>query len=197
MLKFEVETLDGLDASLHGLYDKTDSGVYRLKVEGIDPADELKGALKKEREEAKAAKARLAELEKEREELERAKLEEQGKYKELSERERLEKIEAQKRYDELTAKVATAKRDLMLRELAQSMTSDPVEIDIISRFAVDYVTIEGEEAKFNKDEKALKEELSRFVRSKAQGSGDKGNTARGGQEAPKTFKEKQMALFNK
>ena len=196
MLKFELENLDGLDDSLKNFYEEHD-GRYRLKVDGIDPADELKSALKKERESNKEAKTRLAELEKQREEAEKKAMEEQGKYKELSEKERQEKLEAQKRFDELLTKIAKSKRDLMVRDLASSMTTDPVEIETISRFAVDYVEFEGEEVKFAKDENTLKEELSRFVRSKASGTDDSGNRGGGGKQAPQTFKEKQQALFTK
>lgn len=57
MLKFEISTLEGVDEALHALYEKR-GDKYRLKVEGIDPADELKEALRKEREERKAAKER-------------------------------------------------------------------------------------------------------------------------------------------
>lgn len=62
MLKFEIDSLEGLDESLHGFYEQH-GDKYRLKVEGIDPADELKEALRKEREERKAAKERAEELE--------------------------------------------------------------------------------------------------------------------------------------
>ena len=196
MLKFELENLDGLDDSLKDFYTEHD-GKYRLKVDGIDPADELKSALKKERESNKEAKTKLAELEKLRDEAENKAMEEQGKYKELSEKERKEKLEAQKRFDELQTKIAKGQRDLMVRDLATSMTTDPVEIEAITRFAVDYVEIEGEEVKFSKDEDSIKEELSRFVRSKASGTNDGGNRGGGGNQAPQTFKEKQAALFNK
>jgi len=196
MLKFELENLDGLDDSLKNFYTEHD-GKYRLKVDGLDAADELKNALKKERESNKEAKTKLAELEKLRDEAEKKAMEEQGKYKELSEKERQEKLEAQKRFDELQTKIAKSRRDLMVRDLASSMTNDPVEIEAITRFAVDYVDIEGEEVKFNKDENSIKEELSRFVRSKASGTNDGGNNGKGGKTTPQTFKEKQKALFNK
>lgn len=62
MLKFEIDSLEGLDESLHGFYEQH-GDKYRLKVEGIDPADELKEALRKEREERKAARERAEELE--------------------------------------------------------------------------------------------------------------------------------------
>lgn len=64
MLKFEVDTLEGVDEAVAGLYEKHGEK-YRLKVEGIDPADELKEALRKEREERKAAKERAEALERE------------------------------------------------------------------------------------------------------------------------------------
>lgn len=64
MLKFEIETLEGVDESVAGFYEKH-GDKYRLKVEGLDPADELKEALRKEREERKAAKERAEALERE------------------------------------------------------------------------------------------------------------------------------------
>ena len=63
-LKFEVDSLDGLDEGIAGLYEQH-GDKFRLKVEGIDPADELKEALRKEREERKAAKERAETLERE------------------------------------------------------------------------------------------------------------------------------------
>lgn len=63
-LKFEVDSLDGLDEGIAGLYEQR-GDKFRLKVEGIDPADELKEALRKEREERKAAKERAEALERE------------------------------------------------------------------------------------------------------------------------------------
>ena len=70
-LKFEVDTVEGLDASIAGLYDKTEGGKYRLKVEGIEDTsglkkkvDELlneKKAAAKARQEAEEAAARAAE----------------------------------------------------------------------------------------------------------------------------------------
>ena len=64
MLKFELDTLDGVDEAVAGLYEQK-GDKFRLKVEGIDPADELKEALRKEREDRKAAKERAETLERE------------------------------------------------------------------------------------------------------------------------------------
>lgn len=196
MLKFKVENLDGVDASLHGFYDKTDSG-YQLKVDGVEDVTGLKNALQAERDGNKDAKTRLGELEKLRDEAERKALEEQGKYKELSAKEREEKLKYEQSYLTLEKEVATSKRDLMLRELASSLTGDTLEQEIIARFATDYVKIEGKEVSYTKELEELKKDLAKFVRSKANDAGDRGNENSGGDKKPKTFKEKQAALFTK
>ena len=67
MLKLQVDSLEGLDSSLHSYYEQTESG-YRLKVEGLEDTSGLKTALQKERESNKDAKTKLSELERLREE---------------------------------------------------------------------------------------------------------------------------------
>lgn len=174
MLKINVDTLNGIDESLHSLYKEGESG-FTLEVEGLEDTSGLKSALEKERLANKEGRTKLSELEKLRDESDKKKLENDGKFKELSERDRLEKIEAQKKYTDLETEIAKSRRDVLVRDLAISMTTDKDEIDIISRFAGDFVTIEGKEVSFSKTADELKTELSRFVRSKANGSGDKGN----------------------
>ena len=44
MLKFEVDSLDGLDTSVASLYDKTEAGKFRLKVDGLEDTSGLKKA---------------------------------------------------------------------------------------------------------------------------------------------------------
>lgn len=193
MLKFEVENLDSVDEGFRDLYEEN-NGVFRLKVEGLDPADELKNALKKERENSKDAASKLKELEASKTEMEKQVLLEQSKYKELSELERKEKLETQGRLEELTKKIAIGKRDAIVRDLASSMTSDATEQKIISRFALDFVTIEGDEATFSKDLKEIESELSQFVFNKSSGSNDGGNNKNGGASKALTYKERQAAL---
>ena len=41
-LKYEVETLDGMDSSIASLYDKTEPGKFRLKVDGLEDTSGLK-----------------------------------------------------------------------------------------------------------------------------------------------------------
>lgn len=65
MLKFEIDTIEGLDNSISQLYDKHESGKYRLKIEGL-PADDSSGLKKKVDEllsEKKAASAKAKEAE--------------------------------------------------------------------------------------------------------------------------------------
>lgn len=184
-LKLQVESLEGIDTALHGFYDKTESG-YKLKVDGLEDTSGLRTALQKERESNKDAKTRLSELEKLRDEAEKKTLEEQGKFKELSAKDREEKLKYEQKFNELVQKISTSKRDLMLRELAASLTSDGLEQEIIARFAQDFVKIEGEEVSYTKDLEDLKKDLAKFVRSKATGTNDKGNNSGGGS---KTFKD--------
>ena len=191
-----VENLEGIDAAFHSLYEKSDEG-YRLSVDGLDDASGLKKALQSERESNKEAKNKLTELERLRDEAERKAMEENGRFKELSERERTDKLQAQSKYEELQKKVAEKTRDIMVRDLAQSMTSDTVELDIIVRFSADYVSIEGEEVKFSKPIEEIKTEMAKFVRSKANGTNDGGNTKGSGTETALTFKDRQKAIFNK
>ena len=196
MLKLQIDSLEGIDTALHGFYDKTESG-YKLKVDGLEDTSGLKTALQKERESNKDAKTRLSELEKLRDEAEKKTLEEQGKYKELSAKDREEKLKYEQKFNELVQKISTSKRDLMLRELAASLTSDGLEQEIIARFAQDFVKIEGEEVSYTKELEDLKKDLAKFVRNKANDSRDKGNNSGGGNQAGKPVgtKAEQIAYI--
>jgi hypothetical protein len=110
-LKFEItkEEFEALEEGQQALYSEHGDG-YRLQVEGIDPADELKEALRKEREERAEAKRKLQEFESEAEKRERERLEKQQEWEQLSktERERAEKLD--KELAELRDKVANSER---------------------------------------------------------------------------------------
>ncbi len=178
MLEYQIDNLEGVDATLHPLYEEVD-GKFRLKVKGIDTGEELKNALKKERDSNKDARQKLADLEKQREEAEKKVLAEQGKYKDLSEKERQEKLEAQQKLNDLTRKVAERQGAIMVRDLASSLTSDDIELKIIQKFASDYLEFDNDDAKWSKSEDEIKTELSAFVRSKAKGSNDSGGKGGG------------------
>lgn len=196
MLKLQIDSLEGIDTALHGFYDKTESG-YKLKVDGLEDTSGLKTALQKERESNKDAKAKLSELERLRDEAEKKTLEEQGKFKELSAKDREERLKYEQKFNELVQKISTSKRDLMVRELAASLTSDGLEQEIIARFAQDFVKIEGEEVSYTKELEDLKKDLAKFVRNKANDVGDKGNNGGGGKQAGKPVgtKAEQLAYI--
>ena len=136
MLKYQIENLDGVDASLHSFYEQTDGG-YRLKVDGVEDTNGLKTALQKERDNVKLTQKELAELKKLREEDEQKLMQEQGKFKELSESEKTKRLETEQKFNELQKEIGQKSAALMVRELAQSLTSDVLELDIISKFALD------------------------------------------------------------
>jgi len=75
MLKYEVDTVEGLDAVIAGMYDKTESGKFRLKVEGIEDTS----GLKKKVDELLAEKKSAAQKAKEAEELARKASEESAR----------------------------------------------------------------------------------------------------------------------
>lgn len=178
-LQFEVDNIDSLDDGIKSLY-KEHNGKFRLEVEGIDPADELKSALQKERDNNKLFSQELKELKKIADEASKKALEEQGNYKELSEKFHNEKVEAQKNYNDLLSQINSAKSDDMVRKFAESMTNDATEQKIIAKFAKDYVQIENNEVSFSKDVSDIESELSVFVQNKAKGSNDNGNNRHNG-----------------
>jgi len=113
-LKFEIDTLEGLSEAIQALYEKR-GDKYRLKVEGIDPADELKEALRKEREERKAAKERADALEQAQREADEERAKQAGQFKDLFEREQKEKRD-------LSEKLATFMADMQRKEVALAAT---------------------------------------------------------------------------
>lgn len=63
-LKYEIDSLDGLGEAVTGFYEKTDSGKFRLKVEGIEDVS----GLKRKNEELLAEKRAAADARKQAEE---------------------------------------------------------------------------------------------------------------------------------
>lgn len=123
MLKFEVESLDGVEESVRGLYEKR-GDKYRLKVEGIDPADELKEALRKEREDRKTAKERVEELERAQRDAEEERQREKGEFKTLYEREQQAKKELADKFAEFQTKVQRQEISLEAQRLAGQLSKD-------------------------------------------------------------------------
>jgi hypothetical protein len=127
-LKAIVDTLDGVDEALQGLYAKGEDGKFRLELEGAETEEEVAGlrsALQKERERAKTYEARLkklpegfdpskdleelATLRKEREEREAREAEKKGEWDKL--RAQLQE-QQQKREEEWNGKVQNLESEL-------------------------------------------------------------------------------------
>jgi len=194
-LQFEVDSLEGLDESLQALYTEHE-GKYRLAVDGIDPADELKEALRKEREERAAAKKRLQEYETEAERRERDRLEKQQEWEQLSktERERAEKLERE--LSETREAIAKEKVGATAQSVVSQLTRDVARAELLKKEAVNYITHTPEGIKINGpdgdawDANKLSEHLSEKYPFLADGSQATGGGATGskGSGAAKTGK---------
>lgn len=101
MLKFEVDTLEGVEPSIASLYDKADGGKFRLKVDGMPQPEDTTG-LKKKVDELLAEKKSAAQKAKEAEEQARKAAEEAAR--KAGDIDALDKSWNQKYTDALTAK---------------------------------------------------------------------------------------------
>lgn len=198
-LRFEIDQAeyDKLDESQQALYDKRGDG-YRLQVEGIDPADELKEALRKEREERAAAKKRLQEFETENERRERERLEKQQEWEQLSktERERAEKLERE--LNDMRDAIANEKRNAAASKVASDLTRDTARARLLQKEAMQHITYTPEGVKINGpdgdawDAAKLTEHLKATYPFLVDGSGATGGGAAGSNKsggAVKRFNE--------
>ena len=126
-LQFEVKSLDDLDESIKALY-VAHGDVFRLSVEGIDPADELKEALKKERALSSEAKTKAKALEDANKLAEEARATEKGEYKTLWERQQEETSGYKSKLEELTQQVSASRRGTLQAELIAEFTKDPERV---------------------------------------------------------------------
>lgn len=198
-LKFEInqEAFDELDEATQALYTKKGDG-YRLQVEGIDPADELKEALRKEREERAEAKRRLQEYETESEKRERERLEKQQEWEQLSktERERAEKLQSE--LNDMRDTIANEKRNASANSVVNELTRDTARAKLLQKEAMQFITHTPEGIKINGpdgdawDAKKLSEYLKAQYPFLVDGSGATGGGATGGNKnggAVKKFNE--------
>lgn len=187
-LQFEIsaDDFEALDESQQGLYSKHGDG-YRLQVEGIDPADELKEALRKEREERAEAKRRLQEHETEAQQRERERLEKQQEWEQLSktERERADKLERD--LQEMRDQIANEKRSSTAASVAADLTRDTARAKLLQKEAAQFITYTPEGVKINGpdgdawDSKQLAEHLKTTYPFLVDGSGSSGGGAAGQQ----------------
>lgn len=196
MLKFEVDTLDGVDDALKSLYEEK-NGKFRLKVEGIDPADELKEALRKERDERKAAKDKLSEFEKAQAEAAQKSLEERQEYETLYKNTKGAFDKQALEFEEFKRKLADKERGELANELATSLTRDTARAELLRDKALafiahtpDGVVISGPDGTLTADQ--LKSHLAErypFLVDGNQSSGGGAAGSKSGSGAVKKFEE--------
>lgn len=138
MLKFEISSLEGLDDGIKGLYERV-GDAYRLRVEGIDPADELKEALRKERDERKAAKDKLAEFERQQLETEAKRLEETQQFEALYKNTKAELEKRAAELDDFKRKIADKERAELANQLSGALTRDTARAELLKKEALAYI----------------------------------------------------------
>jgi len=145
-LKFEIdaEEFNSLDESVQGMYSEfgeSGSGFYRLQVDGLDPADELKEALRKERETNKENReaARLAKEEKAR--VEREKLQQEENWKELARLEGENKTNVEKELNQLKEQIKQSALTAKASELGNTHANSPVNAKILTRLFKDELSV--------------------------------------------------------
>lgn len=199
-LAFEVESLEGVEDSAKALYIEKD-GKFRLDLTGFDPADELKEALRKERELNKDEKQKRHDLEeaKRLDDLKRA--QEKGEFKTLYEStiaaldneratnsEFKKKIE-QKELDTAALKVAgqltkdTSRSGLLVKEILQYTKYNDGEI----QYEIDGVVV---------DSKVLSDKITSDYPFLVDGNQSSGGGAGGGKGGGAASKVKTRAEFD-
>lgn len=186
-LKFEItaEQFEELDEGQQALYAKRGEG-YRLEVDGIDPADELKEALRKEREERAEAKAKLKEYEENQTESERKRMEEQQQFEELYKTEQTQKTELQKQLETLKGSIADKERNETALGIVGDLTRDTMRAKLLQKEAMQYISHTPEGVKINGPDGAAWDaaKLSAYLKESypflVDGSGASGGGATGG-----------------
>ena len=199
-LKFEVPTLDGVDEAHKGLYEKHGEG-FRLAVEGLDPKDELKEALRKEREENASSKKRAADLEAEKNQAEQDRQKEKGEFKSLWEKEQEQRTLTAKELADLKDKIARKERESTALTLASSLTRDTAKAQLLKQQALAFIVHTPEGVKINGpdgsawDDKKLGEHLTTSYPFLVDGNQASGGGASGGSNGGAAGKTMKRAAF--
>jgi septal ring factor EnvC (AmiA/AmiB activator) len=149
-LKFEIdaEAFEALDEGQQNLYSKYGEK-YRLEVEGIDPADELKEALRKEREERAAAKSKLTEYEKQQQEAEEKRLAEKQEFEKLWKQEQEQRNKTTQELEELRHSIAQEKRKGEASKIANGLATETARAELLTKEAMGFVHHTPEGIKIN------------------------------------------------
>jgi len=207
MLKFEIDSLEGVEEAHKALY-KEHNGKYRLAVEGIDPADELKEALRKERDERKAAKEKLTDYERQAGEAEAKRMEEKQEFETLYKNTKSALDKRETEFQEFQRKLADKERGELAATLANGLTRDTARAALLKKEAMQFiqhtadgVIISGPDGTMSQDQ------LSKFLTDsypflvdgiQSSGGGASGSKSNGG--AVKKFHEytgAELSAINK
>jgi len=198
-LQFEItkEEHEALDASVQGLYSAKGDG-FRLDVNGIDPADELKEALRKEREEKSNYKSKVKEIEEAQASATQKSLEDREEFKTLYGGEKEKSATLAKELDDLKSNIAQKDRNSEAYKIVSAIATNTAKAEILQQQAMQFIHHTPEGIKINgPDGEAwdaakltvyLKEKYDFLVDgSKASGGGATGGGNSGG--AAKKFGE--------
>ena len=196
MLKFELDSLEGLDEGVKGLYEQKGER-FRLKVEGIDPADELKEALRKERDERRAVKEKLADFEKAAEAKDRERLEKDQQWETIAKNEKTRAEKAETTLAERERKIAEKERGEVAALLTGTLTRDTARAELLKKEALSFIqhTVDGVVIS-GPDGTMTAEQLGKYLAEKypflvdgnqSSGGGASGSNSGGG--ATKKFEE--------
>ena len=225
MLKANVESLDGVDEAFHSLYEKQESGDFRLKVEGLEDTEALKKKKQIESEHRQKAETKAAELQQQLDAILKKQQEDadnnhrnKGDVEALDKswQEKLAKRESelQAQIDALSGSVTTMTVDNVAlgiaNELAVEGSAKVLLPHIKSRLAAEqrdgqFVTVvrdaNGKPSASTLDE--LKQEFANdaafshvIVGSKASGGGANGSRNQGGGAAAKTVTRSQFEAMD-
>ena len=194
-LQFEVKSLDDLDESIKALY-VAHGDVFRLAVEGIDPADELKEALKKERALSSEAKTKAKALEDANKLAEEARATEKGEYKTLWERQQEETSGYKTQLETLKQTVAEKDKHLKVQSVIGALTKDEAKADALKGIVSNYISTDQDgNVIYSQGGIELTKAKYHFLvdGSKAEGGNSQGNK---GQDAQTTNPFKKGENFN-
>jgi len=147
-LAFEIDTLEDAAEGVRGLYTEH-NGKYRLDVSGIDPADELKEALRKEREEKASFKTKLSDYEKAKTDSDRTALEATQEYEKLYKLEKDMSTKAATELAELRQEIGNKDRGLTASSIVSQLTRDTSRAELLHDKALAFISNTPEGIKIN------------------------------------------------
>lgn len=187
-------------------FTKNESGEF-VEIE-VDDANELKEALRKEREEHKSAKQKAKELEDAKNAVEEERLLKQQEFEKLWNAEKASKEQTFKELTELKEKIANKEREALADKVIIGLTKDTGRAELLKRIGLDFIQatpdgigiiIDGVMADEGKLSSYLTEKYPFLVDGhNSSGGGAKGSSASfGGKKWSEMTEAEHVALFKK